>query len=181
MAVHRVAEWSRFRARRGDGGERIVQAVRASHVNDHRELPGVSAELSLIVVWAASEPIFGFPETWQRVISTTTGPLSRDQRLWLAVLHAGPRSMLGGLTAAEVHGLRRWERDVVTVLVDDELDFEPVDGVRFFRSRRSWSCCMTPEQHARRASSSRRSSCGLPTTRPRARRTPSSPPRSSSA
>lgn len=52
--------------------------------------------------------------------------------------------MLGGLTAAEVHGLRRWERDVVTVLVDDELDFEPVDGVRFFRSRRSWELLRDP-------------------------------------
>src|SRR5688500_16867812 len=61
-----------------------------------------------------------------RVISTTTGPLSREQLYGLAVLHAGPRSLLGGLTAAAIHGLQRWERDVVTVLVDDELDFEPV-------------------------------------------------------
>jgi hypothetical protein len=75
-------------------------------------------------------------ELTPRVIATTTGPLSRDQRLWLAVLHAGPRSMLGGLTAAEVHGLVGWHREDVTVLVDDELSFEPVDGVHFFRSRR---------------------------------------------
>jgi hypothetical protein len=71
-----------------------------------------------------------------RVISTFTGELTRAQRLWLAVLHAGPRSMLGGLTAAEHQGLRGWERDDVTVLVDDELSFEPVDGIHFFRSRR---------------------------------------------
>jgi len=73
-----------------------------------------------------------------RVIGTTTGPLSREQLHWLAVLHAGPRSLLGGLTAAEVQGLKRWNRDAITVLVDDELDFDPVDGVRFFRSRRSF-------------------------------------------
>jgi hypothetical protein len=71
-----------------------------------------------------------------RVIGTTTGHLTWHQRCWLAVLHAGPRSLLGGLSAAEALGLARWHREAVTVLVDDELAFEPVDGVRFFRSRR---------------------------------------------
>ena len=79
-----------------------------------------------------------------RVIGTTTGPLSREQLHWLAVLHAGPRSLLGGLTAAEVQGLKRWNRDAITVLVDDELDFDPVDGVRFFRSRRSFDLLRDP-------------------------------------
>ena len=71
-----------------------------------------------------------------RVIGTTTGELTWEQRCWLGVLHAGPRSMLGGLTAASAHGLQGWSRPAVTVLVDDELAFEPVEGVRFFRSRR---------------------------------------------
>jgi hypothetical protein len=70
------------------------------------------------------------------VLSTTTGPLSLVQRLWLAVLHGGPTALIGGLSAAKVHGLRNWDRNDITVLVDDELSFEPVDGVRFFRSRR---------------------------------------------
>jgi len=78
-------------------------------------------------------------ERTPRVISTITGELTREQRLWLAVLHAGPRSMLGGLTAAEQHGLAGWERDAVTVLVDDELSFEPVDGIHFFRCRRPFA------------------------------------------
>src|SRR6478735_9065014 len=52
-----------------------------------------------------------------RVVSTFTGELTREQREWLADLHAGPRSMLGGLTAAARHGLTGWERDVVTVYV----------------------------------------------------------------
>jgi hypothetical protein len=73
-----------------------------------------------------------------RVIGTTTGALTWQQRCWLAVLHAGPRSMLGGLSAGEIAGLSGWHRDPVTVLVDDELAFEPVVGVRFFRSRRSF-------------------------------------------
>lgn len=60
------------------------------------------------------------------------------------MLHAGPRSLLGGLTAAERLGLRRWEREPVTVLVDDELSFEPVEGVDFFRSRRSFELLVRP-------------------------------------
>jgi hypothetical protein len=83
-------------------------------------------------------------ELTPRVISTTTGPLSREQHRWLGVLHAGPRSMLGGLSAAEVHGLRGWERDDVTVLVDDELSFEPVGGIHFFRSRRPFELLISP-------------------------------------
>ena len=79
-----------------------------------------------------------------RVISTVTGTLTEEQRRWLAVLHAGPRSMLGGLTGAAVHGLTGWERDEVTVLVDDELSFEPVDGVRFFRCRRNFDLLLAP-------------------------------------
>ncbi|VXB00851.1 hypothetical protein [Nocardioides sp. AX2bis] len=71
-----------------------------------------------------------------RVVSTTTGPLDLQQRRWLAVLHAGPRSMLGSLSAAAAHGLAGWGRDTLTVWVDDELSFDPVPGVRFFRTRR---------------------------------------------
>lgn len=79
-----------------------------------------------------------------RVIGTTTGPLSPEQRRWLAVLHAGPREMLGGLSAAELHGLVGWPREDITVLVDDELAFEPVEGVRFFRSRRPFDLLRHP-------------------------------------
>ncbi len=79
-----------------------------------------------------------------RVIGTLTGELTQQQREWLAVLHAGPASMLGGLSAARVHGLTGWDRDVVTVYVDDELSFEPVPGIRFFRSRRPFSLLRSP-------------------------------------
>lgn len=83
-------------------------------------------------------------ERTPRVVSTFTGELTVEQRRWLGVLHAGPRSMLGGLTAAHHLGLRRWERDDVTVLVDDELAFEPVEGIDFFRSRRSFELLARP-------------------------------------
>ena len=79
-----------------------------------------------------------------RVVSAFTGELTTEQRRWLAVLHAGPRSLLGGLTAAEHYGLKRWQREAITVVVDDELAFEPVEGVHFFRSRRSFELLRDP-------------------------------------
>ena len=45
--------------------------------------------------------------------------------------------MIGGLTAAELHGMKNWSREDIPVLVDDELSFDPLDGVRFFRCRRA--------------------------------------------
>lgn len=83
-------------------------------------------------------------ERTSRVISTFTGEPTPEQLRWIGVLHAGPRSLLGGLTAAEHGGLRRWHRDEVTVLVDDELSFEPVEGIDFFRSRRSFELLVDP-------------------------------------
>lgn len=71
-----------------------------------------------------------------RVLSTTTGELTWRQRCWLGVLHAGPHSLIASLTAAGMWGLERWTRPHVTVLVDDELSFEPVPGISFFLSRR---------------------------------------------
>lgn len=73
------------------------------------------------------------------VVSTTTGPLSLDQRLWLGVLHAGPTSMVGGLTAAERRGLKRWQRDEVTILVSNPMSYDPLPGFRFFRTRRPFT------------------------------------------
>lgn len=78
-------------------------------------------------------------ERTPRVLTTTTGPLARPQQLWVAALHAGPRALIGGLSAAEVLGMRHWYRETITVVVDDELAFEPVPGVRFFRSRRPFA------------------------------------------
>jgi hypothetical protein len=72
----------------------------------------------------------------ESVLTTTTGPLSWDQRLWVAVLHCGPGSAIGGLTAAEIHGLRNWDREQITVLVDDDLSFAPIEGFNIFRTRR---------------------------------------------
>ncbi|TIC81833.1 hypothetical protein [Nocardioides sp. GY 10127] len=74
-----------------------------------------------------------------RVVLLGTGRLDRVQREWLGTLHAGPRSLLGGLTALSCHGLIGWERDEVTVWVDGRLAFEPVPGISFFRTRRPFA------------------------------------------
>ena len=51
---------------------------------------------------------------------TTTGALTWEQRCWMAVLHAGPRSLLGGLSAAELRGLTGWHRETneLAVMLD---------------------------------------------------------------
>lgn len=73
------------------------------------------------------------------VVSTTTGPLSPDQRLWLGVLHAGPSAMVGGLSAAALHGLQRWQREEITILVANPMSYDPLPGFRFFRTRRPFT------------------------------------------
>lgn len=80
-------------------------------------------------------------ELTSMVIATTTGPLSREQTMWAGVLHAGPSSLVGGLSAAELAGLKNWHRDGVTILVPQELEFddEELPGVRFVRTRRNLS------------------------------------------
>jgi len=78
------------------------------------------------------------------VVSTTTGPPSWRQRVWTGVLHAGGDAIVGGLTALEWHGLRNWHRDEVTILVDDDLSFEPIEGVNFFRTRRPRALLRNP-------------------------------------
>ncbi len=78
------------------------------------------------------------------VISTTTGPPSRDQLFWLGPLHAGGLALVGGLSALERHGLRNWHRDELSVWVEDELSFDAVSGLRFFRTRRSLDAFRDP-------------------------------------
>lgn len=79
-------------------------------------------------------------ERWQLcsdvVLCTTTGTLTREQLMWLGVLHAGPGSAVGGLSALERRGLKNWHRDEITVLLAKSHNLEPVEGVRFVETRR---------------------------------------------
>src|SRR3954447_16575619 len=70
------------------------------------------------------------------VICTTTGTLTRDQLMWAGVLHAGPGSAVGGLTALERRGLKNWHRDEITVLLAKSHNLQPLDGVRLVEPRR---------------------------------------------
>ncbi|WP_238433736.1 hypothetical protein [Micromonospora tarensis] len=51
------------------------------------------------------------------VVLTGNGRLTRDQQLWVAVLVAGPGSMLAGVTAAAEAGVRGLRREPLHVLV----------------------------------------------------------------
>lgn len=79
-------------------------------------------------------------ERWQLVgdlvVCTTTGPLSRDQQMWAGVLHAGPASAIGGLSALERRGLQGWHRDEIQVLIAKSHNLPPLDGFRFVETRR---------------------------------------------
>lgn len=78
------------------------------------------------------------------VIATFSGRLDRDQRCWAAVLHAGPRAVLAGATALEVHGLRRWERDEIHVAVPyGAAPAAQIEGVRVVRTRRPFEAWTT--------------------------------------
>lgn len=70
------------------------------------------------------------------VVSTFTGEPTPEQRAWLGVLHAGPPALVGGHTALELHGLKNWHRDDITVLIDEEAHLEPLPGIGWFRTRR---------------------------------------------
>jgi hypothetical protein len=77
------------------------------------------------------------------VACTTTGALTRQQMMWAGVLHAGPGSAIGGLTALERRGLRNWHRDEITVLLRKSHNLQPLDGVRFVETRRPVSLYAT--------------------------------------
>lgn len=70
------------------------------------------------------------------VVCTTTGTLTREQLMWAGVLHAGPASAVGGLTALERRGLKRWHRDEITVLLQKSHNLQRLEGVTFVETRR---------------------------------------------
>ena len=69
------------------------------------------------------------------VVSTTTGPLSPEQALWLGVLHVGSSAMVGALQRRPVPaGSADGTRDEITILVSNPMSFDPLPGYRFFRT-----------------------------------------------
>lgn len=80
-------------------------------------------------------------ERWQLrhrgVYVTHTGPLTARQQLWAAALAVGGTTpaLLGGLSALEIHGLRRFTRSVIDVVIPAaRRDHDPPAGVRVHRT-----------------------------------------------
>lgn len=130
----------RFDSDRGDVDHRLMDR-RLSMLSSHQhgivtrsQLAAAGVSRSLIRAqlqahrWTSISPV---------VLATTTGELTRDQRAWAAVLHAGGGAILGGLSAAAHCGLKGWEREEVCVLVPYAEDVPtPLLGARFVRTRR---------------------------------------------
>ena len=76
---------------------------------------------------------------WRRVhrsvYVTNAGRLTRDQRLWAAILCVGPGAVLGGLTAAERCGLSGFSNNSIHVVIPaNRRDDNPPPGVVVHRS-----------------------------------------------
>jgi len=107
-----------------------------------REQAGVVARRQLLAAGYSDHYVDSqiAAERWRLVsdvvVSTTTGELTRDQLMWAGVLHAGPDSAIGGLTALERRGLTGWPREEITVLLAKSHNLAPLAGFRFVETRR---------------------------------------------
>jgi hypothetical protein len=70
-----------------------------------------------------------------RVVVMHTGPLSVDQQRWAAVLGQTAGAALGGITAAQAHGLRWMSLERVHLVVPEGSRIVPTDGVVVHASR----------------------------------------------
>ena len=78
-------------------------------------------------------------QRWGAAIVLHNGPLTRDQRWLVGLVNVGPRSMLTAFTAAELLGLRGWEREEVHVLAPPGSSSRAVPGLRIRVHRtRGW-------------------------------------------
>ncbi|GIG75378.1 DUF559 domain-containing protein [Planosporangium flavigriseum] len=84
---------------------------------------------------------------WQRaewgVVIAHNGPLTRDQRLWVATLGAGEGAVCAGRTAATLEGLRSSDADPIDILVPAGRRVRRVSGVRIHRTE------VLPAHHVR--------------------------------
>lgn len=78
------------------------------------------------------------------VVATQNAGLDADQMHWLGVLYAGPRAVLGHLTAARAGGLRWVGDDRVHVLTGKGDLVPPLEGFRFHQTRRPYERWVKP-------------------------------------
>jgi len=77
---------------------------------------------------------------WRRVCrsvyATFSGPMSREARLWAAVLYAGEGALLSHETAAELHGLNDERASLIHVTIPLKRQVQVIPGLVVHRSRR---------------------------------------------
>jgi very-short-patch-repair endonuclease len=75
---------------------------------------------------------------WQRpgrgVVVAHNGPLTRSQRIWVAVLAAGKGAVCAGLTAATLGGLRGYGPERIHLLIPVDRHITPVPGAVLHRT-----------------------------------------------
>jgi hypothetical protein len=90
---------------------------------------------------------------WQRpaprVVVLHNGPLTDQQRMWVALLAAPPGSALGGLTAAGLDGLQGFA-DAVTVVIGNAARRPQLDWVKVWRSTQLSNADVHPLREPRR-------------------------------
>lgn len=74
--------------------------------------------------------------TGRQTLALHNGPLDVHSRRWIAVLEAGPRAALDGITALQAAGVQHLSDDVVTVAVPKGARRRRLRGVRVRETRR---------------------------------------------
>ena len=77
------------------------------------------------------------------VFVTHSGPVSPEQWRWIAVLGVGDHAVLGGITAAQAWGLRRYGAQVVHLLLP-AVPPGPTCGARTRCGSPATGCCASP-------------------------------------
>jgi hypothetical protein len=72
------------------------------------------------------------------VVALQNAPLTREQMMWLGVLHAGPGSAISHRTACELNNLTGWEGDQVEVLMAKSHTVDRLPGFVFHETRRDF-------------------------------------------
>jgi hypothetical protein len=95
-----------------DADARLVKAARAAHVLRRTD---AGREFGEDVVRAQV-----LARRWQsplpHLVVLHNGPLSRVQQMWVSLLAAPPGSVVGGLSAATLHGIRGLSDDALTIV-----------------------------------------------------------------
>jgi hypothetical protein len=76
-------------------------------------------------------------QLYRGIYATFTGPVSREARLWAAVLYAGKGAELSHETAAELHGLTDWPALSIHVTVPASRRVQPAPGLVIHLSARA--------------------------------------------